>query len=186
MDNPLIKNNFKKCNGLHFVHLNVRSITSKGKFENLKNQILESQAHFITISETWLVNKYDSKLINIPGYSFLRWDRNWSSDGRNIKKGGGLGIYIKSCLDFNENTFNKNNLSNSDIEMQWVEIIIKNMKRIILINVYRPPNGIYKKFCSTIYDTITNSTIKDFFLLVIYCSIPYYTVLPLRQVHQDN
>ena len=52
MDNRIIKNNFSKCKGLHFIHLNVRSITSKGKFENLKRQILKSEAHFITISET--------------------------------------------------------------------------------------------------------------------------------------
>ena len=25
-----------------------------------------------------------------------------------------------------------------------------------------------------------------FFFLIIYCSIPWYTVLPLSQIHQDN
>ena len=161
MDNTLIKNNFKKCNGLHFVHLNVRSILSKGKFENLKLQIINSQAHIITISETWLINKLDSKLISIPGYNLIRLDRNWTENGNNIKKGGGLCIYIKNGLDYNDTIFSKNNLSSSDIEMQWVELRVKNMKKIILINVYRPPSGIYKNFCDGIYDSVTNSSIKD-------------------------
>ena len=161
MDDTIIKNNFKNCNGLHFIHLNVRSILSKGKFDNLKIQVTDSQAHIITLSETWLIDKYDSKLINIPGYNLIRLDRNWTTDGNKVKKGGGLGIYIKNGLDYNDSIFNKNNISSSDIEMQWVELKIKNMKRIILINVYRPPSGIYKQFCSKISETITNSAIKD-------------------------
>ena len=105
MDNTIVKNNFKNCNGLHFIHLNVRSILSKGKFENLKIQKNDSQAQIISLSKTWLVNKYDSKLINIPRYNFLRLDRSWSNDGNNVKKGGGLCIYIKKwfrlqCFNF--------------------------------------------------------------------------------------
>ena len=161
MDNTIIKNIFKNCSGLHFIHLNVRSLLSKGKFENLNIQILNSQAHIITISETWLLSTCDSKLINILGYNFMRLDRNWSPDGQNIKKGGGLGIYVKDGIEYNDTIFSNNNNSNSDIEMQWIEIKIKNMKRILLINVYRPPSGIYKNFCNNIYDAVSNSTIKD-------------------------
>ena len=82
-----------------------------------------------------MINKFDNKLVEIPGYSFVRLDRNWSENGKLIK--------------------------NSDIEMQWIEIKIKNMKRIILINVYRPPSGIYKHFCKKIYESISNTKIKD-------------------------
>ena len=159
MDNPIIVNNFKKCKGLHFVHLNVRSIW--GKFENLKMQILESQAHIVTISETWLNKRFDSKLIDIPGYNLLRLDREWLDKNNNIKKGGGLGVYIKNGLDYNESLFRKNNISSSDIEMQWLEIKVKNMKKIILLNVYRPPSGIYKKFCDAIYESVSNAELKD-------------------------
>ena len=161
MDNPIIKNNFEKCNGLHFVHLNVRSIQSKGKFENLKIEILKSNAHIITLSETWLSKNIDSKLLHIPGFNFFRVDRNWSENGKSTKKGGGLGIYIKEGIDYNDLKFSDNNMSTSDIEMQWVEIKIRNMRKIILINVYRPPGGTYKSFCESIYKSISNSSIKD-------------------------
>ena len=161
MDNPIIKNNFNKSKGLHFIHLNVRSILSKGTFENLKTQVMNSKAHVITLSETWLIEKCDTKMINIPGYNFIRFDRRWSENGKSIKKGGGLGMYIKNGLDFCESIFNKNNISNSDIEMHWVDIKVKNMKKIIIINVYRPPTGKCSNFCKTIYDTVTNSKIKD-------------------------
>ena len=127
----------------------------------MKNQIIKSQAYIITLSETWLIGKFDSKLIEIPGYNFLRLDRKWSDTGKNIKKGGGLGIYIKNGLDYNESIFVENKISTSDIEMQWIEVKIKNMKRILLINVYQPPSGIYKKICTKIYDSISNANIKD-------------------------
>ena len=108
-----------------------------------------------------MINNFGSKLIEIPGYSFVQLDRNWSENGKSIKKGGGLGIYIKNDLDYCESSFKANNTSTSDLEMQWIENKIKNMKRIILINVYIPPSGIYKDFCKNIYDSITNSAIKD-------------------------
>ena len=88
MDNTNITNNFKNTKGLHFIHLNVRSILSKGKFDNLKNQIQRSQAHVISISETWLINKSDSKIIEIPGYNFIRLDKNWSDNGKKTSKKG--------------------------------------------------------------------------------------------------
>ena len=90
---------------MHFVHLNVRSILSKGKFDNLKTQILRSEAQVISVSETWLNSKFYSKLLEILGYSFIRLDRNCSDNGKNVKKRGGLGIYIKNCKDYNETTF---------------------------------------------------------------------------------
>ena len=96
MDSTIIRKKFKGYKGLHLLHLNVRSILSKVKLDNFKTQILNSDANIITISETWLIKKYDNTWINIPGYNLLRLDRNWSDNGKSIKKGGGLGIYTKN------------------------------------------------------------------------------------------
>ena len=41
-------------NGLHFMHLNVRSILAKYKFDMLKTQIASSNLGVLTISESWL------------------------------------------------------------------------------------------------------------------------------------
>ena len=38
-------------------------------------------------------------------------------------------MYIKNGLDYNNSIFYVNNMSTSDIEMQWVEIRVKNMKK---------------------------------------------------------
>ena len=141
--------------------MNVRSILSKGKFENLKTQILNSKAQVVTISETWLKKEWDSSLISIPGYNLLRVDRNWGDIKNDIKKGGGLCIYIKNNLNYNDIVYSSNNTSSSNIEMQWVEINIKNMRRILIVNTYRPPSGDYKNFCNIIRDSIVNSNIKN-------------------------
>ena len=141
--------------------MNVRSLLSKGKFDSIKNQILNSHAHIITLSETWLKKDFDNNLLSITGYDFLRLDRSWKDANNNIKKGGGIGIYIKKDLNYNETIFNKNNCSSSNIEIQWVEIRIENMRRILIINTYRPPSGDYKLFNKNIFDSFSNSIIKD-------------------------
>ena len=54
------------------------------------------------ITETWL-NDYNCDLFNLPGYDFIE-------EHRTEKKGGGIGLYVKHCIDHKErkdlNVFN--------------------------------------------------------------------------------
>lgn len=80
--------------GNHFLlgHLNVRSLNTC--FDELCNYICENSFDIFCLTETWLNSNYDSEYFNIPGYTFLRRDR----DGR----GGGVAIYTKKiCLSRN-------------------------------------------------------------------------------------
>ena len=81
--------------GLHFMHLNVRSILAKNKFDMLKVQIANSKLNVFTISESWLNSKIPNSTIAIPGYSIIRSDRPNSLKAR----GGGLVTYISN--DYN-------------------------------------------------------------------------------------
>ena len=78
-------------------------------------------------------------------------DRDWmDSDCNTTKKGGGLGIFINNILRYSENTYSYLNRSMKDIEAQWVALLQKKNKVILLCNVYRPPQGNIETFLDTI------------------------------------
>ena len=101
-------------------------------------------------------------------------------------------MYVRSDINYNESIFEKNNCSSSNIEIQWVEVNIKNMRKILIINTYRPPSGDYKLFSKYIFDSFSNSIIKDntdifimgdIFIFIFFIVAQFrFTGLPLSQV----
>ena len=88
----------------------------------------------ITLSETWLnKDNYDNE-IELPGYSITRRDRR-------ERTGGGVMIYIRENLVFNE----RNDLHNSN-EAIWIQVNRTRCKPLIIGCVYRPPNQQVDKF----------------------------------------
>ena len=132
--------------GLHFVHMNIRSLYSKNKFEMFKQQISNSKIHLMGLSESWLKKELPSKLLEINNYNVLRLDRKWLENGIN-KKGGGVCVYVNKNLVYSESKYEALNISSKDIEIQWISINQPNMREIIIANLYRPPQGIIKEFC---------------------------------------
>ena len=159
-------NNFKK-KGFHFVHLNIRSILCRKKFEMFKQQLYSENIHMFGISESWLKNDFPSDLLNIEGYNLCRLDRNWSENG-NVKKGGGICVYIKKGVLFSENKYINLNLSSKNIEMQWISLNQCNMRELVIVNLYRPPQGNIKEFCTSLHDclaTFDSATKREFFIM---------------------
>ena len=147
--------NFGK--GLHFMHLNVRSLLAKNKFDMLKAQITNSNISILTISESWLNTKIPTSMINIPGYISSRLDRPKTRSTR----GGGLITYIADHLSFDDSKFEHLNLMNKDIELQCLDLFIPNMRQIIMLNLYRPPQGSVVNFIKLLNDTIAKLKIKS-------------------------
>ena len=144
MDNLILNSK-----GTHLMHLNIRSLFCKNKFDMFKQQMLNSDIDVITLSETWLKEALTSNILDIPGYRLARMDRNWSKNNI-IKKGGGLCMYIKNDINFTDTDICKLNCSSIDIEIQWMVLKFPKMRDLIIANVYRPPQGNIKKFCSNI------------------------------------
>ena len=94
-----------------------------------------------TVSETWLNNQIEEKLTTIQGYKFLRSDRQTKLPNGRIKAGGGLGFYCKDTLQIDTEEHSNHNISNEIIELQWAVITRPHTKKILIGNVYRPPNG---------------------------------------------
>ena len=126
-----------KAKGLKIVHLNIRSLPRK--IDQLRTILQGSNIDIVTLSETWLHAKVDSQMIDIQGYISYRLDRNTQNTNSKTKRGGGLIAYVKSSLDVYVQK--EECSSNRDIEVQWLKILRKNSKTILLANVYRPPPG---------------------------------------------
>ena len=76
--------NFKK-RGMHFIHLNVRSLLPK--IDQICLIAKETNPACLIISETWLDNSVFDSEITIPNYVVCRNDRN--------RHGGGVCVYVR-------------------------------------------------------------------------------------------
>ena len=141
--------------GIHLVHLNIRSLFGRNKFDMFKQQLMNSNIDVMCLSETWLKEGLTSNILEIPGYRLARFDRNWFEDN-NIKKGGGLCMYINQKIEFTDSDIRKLNSSSKDIEIQWMNIKFPKMRNIIIANIYRPPQGNVKNCCKYIRSCLDN------------------------------
>ena len=117
------------------MHLNVRSLLAKNKFDLLKAQMIGCNMSVITISESWLNPKILPAMVKIPGYSIAREDRPNTIKSRE----GGLITYIADYLAFDNSQFRYINHMSKDLELQCLSLDLGNVRQIIILNVYRPP-----------------------------------------------
>ena len=149
--------------GFHIAHLNIRSMMSPNTFDVLKSQIKDSDIDIFTLSETWLDAAIPSNLLELEQYNLVKLDRNWGEPGlgKQIKRGGGLACYIRKGIEHSDTEFIGLNTSNKDIEMQWLSIDLPNVRQIVVVNVYRPPQGSYKICCKTISEAFLRANLKE-------------------------
>ena len=135
---------FRNKKGVHTAHLNIRSMWNK--FDVVRQMIQTSGIDMISLSETWLNETINSNLVSI---AFIRHDRV-CKENNNVKRGGGLCCYIKDNIHVSHIKFDVFNISSKDIEVLWISLILPNSKKIIIGNVYRPPQGDPKMLCDTL------------------------------------
>ena len=127
----------------------------------LKQQVMDSKTSILCLNETWLKSGFDNDLVNIQGFSLYRLDRAWSQDGKTIKRGGGLAMYINSDLSHSSTDLAHLNISSENIELQCLTVSIPKTRKIVLLNTYRPPQGDLSEFKYSIKDTIAKVKVKD-------------------------
>ena len=149
--------------GLNVADLNVASILGAQKFAMMQQQIESSVLHVFCASETWLTTDVQTELVKVRGFNTARVDRGWSEKtGETVaKKGGGLICYVREGLVMIEHKYSHLNQSTRDLEMQWILLDMKRMRKIVIINIYRPPQGDYKKACKSISNAIREVDLKD-------------------------
>ena len=107
------------------------------------------------ITESWLTPRNKDNHIAIPQYNLTRVDREVLKPNGKRKRGGGLLMYIHQDLVFSDFRVNNFNISDKDIELQCIEVNKANSKRIIIINLYRPPNGHLNSFLEIFSEVVT-------------------------------
>ena len=120
-------------------HLNVRSLVNK--IDLLRLDLPRSGFDIFTVAETWLNTTVEEKLTTIHGYNFVRLDRQVQRTDGQTKSGGGLGIYSKLNLQVDSSIYEHLNISNKNIELQWLLVSRPHTKSILIGNIYRPPEG---------------------------------------------
>ena len=153
--------------GTHIAHLNLQSINNK--FDLLKLQVRKMGFHMLTFSESWLTSNVPDSLVSIGGYNIIWRDRSWNEEYRvGIKKGGGVGYYIRDDLTYSQSGLVDYNMSCKDIECCWLQLLNSKAKDILVCVVYRPPTGNVDTFCNILTNTleeIGNSLDKEIFIL---------------------
>ena len=107
MDSDKDSFSFEGEPGLHFMHLNVRSLADIKKVDMIKLQFRNSGAHLIGLSETWLKDEIPDSLLRIEGYNISRLDRAELREDGTRKRGGGVAVY---CRDDNFQIINSRSL----------------------------------------------------------------------------
>ena len=126
--------------GMHFVHINIRSLFPK--IDLLRHSLENSKVSICGVSESWLNEKMDSGLVDCKGYKVERLDRSWHTGNRGSpKKGGGVCTYFRDTITYSAQELSNLNQSTSYVEAQWFTIRQPNQKKIIMANIYRPPQG---------------------------------------------
>lgn len=118
-------NLFKK-RGLHYLHLNTKSLLPK--IDELRLIARKTNATCICISGTWVDDFIYDTEICIENYNIIRKERNRHS--------GGVCIYIRSDLAFNP----RPDISNNDFEAVFCECLLHKCEPILCGTLCRPPN----------------------------------------------
>ena len=137
--------------GLHFVHLNVRSILQK--IPELRILFKRKNLAVIAFTETWLNDSVNNEEINIDGYKVIRNDR---SSGH----GGGVCLYIRNNLAFNVIS----EMQTEVTESLWINVLLPRSKPIVLGVLYRPPKN--NKFIEHLSNSLENFS-KDEEIIIL-------------------
>lgn len=134
------------------LYLNARSI--RNKFLELENFVSSRGRtyHVIIITETWL-NKGDTTYYNLQNYHSFHSTR----EDPNIKRGGGVSIYVLKSFDTANEIGNKYWQGNNCLVVE----LLREKKKIIAI--YRQPNNQFDSQGLTFIDELGSllGSIKD-------------------------
>ncbi len=118
--------------GLSFAHLNVNGLDVEGRIDEMRLLFKHKPYDIIGINETKLTTAHGTSSFNIDGYELFRAYRERVGK----KPGGGCAVYIKNNVTFHE----KLELIPPDMEGICGFVTFPNKHKIIVANIYRPPN----------------------------------------------
>lgn len=119
--------------------INMRSLCNK--WDTFSYELLDNHIDVICCNETWLCVSIPDSLINCDFYQLFRLDRAYKNSSGTTKVGGGLCCYVKKPYSVDTQIYSNLNCSTSDLEVQCLQVKIGGNKPLIIVNLYRPPQG---------------------------------------------
>ena len=136
------------ANDLNVIHWNIRGLS--GKVDSLK-YFLENGTNksvdVVSLNETWLT-KESEKYCSFPNYELI-------NKPRMNKRGGGVGFLVHTDLPYRRRL----DLENDSLMLEHAIIELKCKSKLLVCNIYRPPNSNVQNFLSE-FETIIRK-IKD-------------------------
>ena len=138
------------------------------KIDLLRHSLENSKVSICGVSESWLNEKMDSSLVDCKGYKVERLDRSWHTGNRGSpKKGGGVCTYFRDTIMYSAQELSNLNQSTSYVKAQWFTIRQPNQKKIIMENIYRPPQGQVASFSQYLDECLNRINFNGSQLLLI-------------------
>ena len=125
--------------GFKIIFWNTRSVLKK--IDGVRDKIHTYLPNILAITESWLKPNLPNSIIDITGYNIHRQDRILANRAGKEKRGGGLLLYIRNDIIYDSIVGDTFNITNMDIEITTLSIRRPHTRKMILILVYRPPNG---------------------------------------------
>lgn len=115
----------------------MRSILSK--INILRSDLSQVKFNVCCITETWLKPNVCDQLLSLSGFKFCRLDRSVTKNDGSLKTGGGVVTYYKD--DYSSITIDEATSCTVDLEILGIVLSKQDHQKIVVINLYRPPNG---------------------------------------------
>ena len=132
--------------GLKIAHLNVNRLINK--LDGVRELLYDYNLDVLALSETWLSPDIADSEIDLVGYKLVRKDRN----GSNKLSGGGVMFYVRETIPFTMRA----DLSLSNEELLWIEIIRQKCKPLLVASIYRPPDQNEAAFIDSLQNGFAN------------------------------
>ena len=123
----------------------------------LEHQIRTSGIQIFTVSESWLVEAVPDKVIKIEGYNTVRADRKWKDGDKedlHIPKRRGSSMLCKG-----RGHLFKHKVP-APLEMMLIKLSLENVRLIVIVTVYRPPQGSYVRCCEMTNEAFDKTNLK--------------------------
>lgn len=88
----------------------------------------------LSCNESWLSPKISNNCLHVD-HKIYRWDR------LQLRRGGGICLYVHKNIKVDAQVYEHMNRSDGTIELFAVTIQQKCTKPIVILSVYRPPQG---------------------------------------------
>lgn len=150
---------------------NVNSLTNKSdELETLvKTQKVYRECSLMCFTETWLNQNIPDSIVDVPGFTLIRSDRDAEASGK--KKGGGLALFVNQRWCDPAHITVKEKMCCPDIELLAVGMrpyyVPREFSHIITILVYIPPKATAEVPCEILHEMVARIQTKHPEALII-------------------